>query len=177
VRLIEAAASAFAKQGYAKTAVRDICVEAGLSVGSFYYHFADKAEITLAILERESERFIQRLDTIDLHLASSIESALNELVHGPTGPLYTALREAVEIEPRLAEAAAEIRRHARDRLAAVISRARAAGSTFQLDARLVAWAFLALVREALARRADAAEDELTRGIANIIHQAVIALGE
>jgi hypothetical protein len=42
---------------------------------------------------------------------------------------------------------------------------------------LVAWAFLALVGEALARRADAAEDELTRGIANIILQAVTALGE
>ncbi len=177
MRLIDAAASAFAKRGYAKTAVRDICVEAGLSVGSFYYHFADKAEITLAILERESGLFVERLDAIDLRLPSSIESTLNELVHGPTGPLYTALREAVEIEPRVAEAAADIRRHARDRLAVVISRARTASSTFQLDAWIVAWAFLALVGEALARRADAAEDELTRGIANIIHQAVIALGE
>ncbi len=176
MRLIDAAASAFAKRGYAKTAVRDICVEAGLSVGSFYYHFADKAEITLAILERESENFVQRLDAIDLRRPSSIESTLNEVVHGPTGPLYRALREAIEIEPRVAETAAEMYRIARDRVVVMISQARAASDTFQLDAHMVAWAFLALVREALAGRTDA-EDGVTRGIANIIHQALIAPGE
>jgi len=176
VRLIDAAASAFAKRGYAKTAVRDICVEAGLSVGSFYYHFADKAEITLAILERESGQFVERLDAIDLRLPSSIESTLNEVVHGPTGPLYRALREAIEIEPRVAEAAVEMYRIARDRVIVMISQARAASGSFQLDAHTVAWAFLALVREALAGRSDA-EDDLTRGIANTMHQAVIALVE
>jgi len=176
VRLIDAAASAFAKRGYAKTAVRDICVEAGLSVGSFYYHFADKPEITLAILERESEHFVERLDAIDLRRPSSIESTLNEVVHGPTGPLYRALREAIEIEPRVAETAAEMYRIARDRVVVMISQARAASDTFQLDAHMVAWAFLALVREALAGRTDA-EDGVTRGIANIIHQALIAPGE
>ena len=173
MRLIEAAVSAFAKHGYAKTAVRDICVEAGLSVGSFYYHFADKAEITLAILERESEQFVQRLDAMDLGRPSSIEATLNDLVHGPAGPLYRALREAAEHEPRVAEAAAEIRRHASDRLVVITSRARAASVRFQVDAQMVAWAFLAVVREALARRSDA-EGGLTQGMADIIHQAVIA---
>ena len=172
-RLIDAAASAFAKRGYAKTAIRDICVEAGLSVGSFYYHFADKAEITLAILERESEPFVERLDAIDLRQPSSIESTVSEVVHGPTGPLYRALREAIEIEPRVAEAAAEMYRIARDRLVVMISQARAASGSFQLDAHTVAWAFLALVREALAGRTDS-EDGVTRGIANIIYQAVVA---
>ena len=176
MRLIEAAASAFAKQGYAKTAVRDICVEAGLSVGSFYYHFADKAEITLAILERESEQFVQRLDATDLGRTTSIEATLNDLVHGPTAPLYRALREAAEIEPRVAEAAAEIRRHAHDRLVVIASRARAGSGRFELDAQMVAWAFLALAREALARGSDA-EGGLTRGIAGVIHQAVIAPAE
>ena len=172
-RLIAAAGSAFAKHGYAKTAVRDICVEAGLSVGSFYYHFADKVEITLAILERESGQFVRRLDAMDLGQPSSIEATLDDLVRGPAAPLYRALREAVEIEPRVAEAAAEIRRHASDRLVVIISRARAASDRFELDAQMVAWAFLALVREALARQTDA-EGGLAHGMANLIHQAVIA---
>ena len=173
MRLIEAAVSAFAKHGYAKTAVRDICVEAGLSVGSFYYHFADKAEITLAILERESEKFVQRLDAMDLSRPSSIEATLDDLLRGPTAPLYRALREAVEIEPRVAEAAAEISQNARDRLVVTTGRARATSGHFEVDAQMVAWGFLALLREALARRTDA-EDGLARGITSIIHQAVIA---
>jgi len=111
---------------------------------------------------------------MDLGRPISIEATLNDLVHGPAAPLYRALREAAEIEPRVAEAAAEIRRHARDRLVVIAGRARPAGGRFELEAQIVAWAFLALVREALAHGTDN-EGGLTRGIAGVIHQAVTAV--
>jgi AcrR family transcriptional regulator len=155
--------------------VHDICGRADLSVGSFYYHFEDKAGITLAIVERESETFMQRLEAMDLRLAEKGEATLNELLHGPMAPLYRALREAAEIEPRVAREAVDVRRLTQDRLAAAITRARREGVQYDLDARTIAWALVALTRAALGSPRDS-EDPLARGIADII-QLLVRTGE
>lgn len=171
-RLIDAASSAFAERGYAATSVHDICALADLSVGSFYNHFDDKAGITLGILERENQRVMQRLEAMDLRQPSSIEETLNELLHGPSAPLYRALREAAEVERHVAEVEAELRRVTQDGLVAAITRAREGSDGYRLDARPIAWALLAMIRAALAD--PVSNEPLTRGIAEIVHHSVLA---
>ena len=170
-RLIDAASSAFAERGYAATSVHDICALADLSVGSFYYHFDDKAGITLGILERENERVMRRIESMDPRRASSIEETLNELLHGPGAPLNRALREAAEVERHIAEVEAELRRVTHDGLVAAITRAREASDRYRIEARTIAWTFLAMLRAALV---EPVNKELAHGIAEIVHHAVVA---
>src|ERR1700749_4894126 len=41
------------EKGLHETSVRDICVRAGISVGTFYNHFTDKTDIVVAVAEIE----------------------------------------------------------------------------------------------------------------------------
>jgi AcrR family transcriptional regulator len=49
--LLDAAARCFAGQGYDATGVAEICDCAGVSKGAFYYHFASKQAIFIALAE------------------------------------------------------------------------------------------------------------------------------
>ena len=151
--------------------MHDICDRAELSVGSFYYHFDDKASITLGILESEHAVVTRRLEAIDIRHAKSIEETLNELLNGPRTPLYRGLREATEVERHVAEVAAELARITQDGLVAAITRARQGGDRYRLEPRPIAWAFIAMIRAAIA---DAANTDLARGIAEIVHHSVLA---
>lgn len=149
-----------------------ICARADLSVGSFYYHFDDKASITLGILESEHAAVTRRLEAIDMRRATSIEETLNELLNGPRAPLYRALREAAEVERHVAEVEAELRRVTQDGLVAAITRARQGSDHYRLEPRPIAWALVAMLRQALADPANS--EPLARGIAEIVHHSVLA---
>lgn len=171
-RLVAAADSAFAERGYTGTTVHDICAAADLSVGSFYYHFEDKASITLAIFERENERFVQQLESMDLRRAGTVEATIREILYGPGAPLYRALREAAQVEPRVGQYAAELRRVTQDRLAAAVTRARQNNASHHIGAPSIAWVILALLRAGLSTPTES-EEPLPRWIADLIHQAVM----
>lgn len=49
-KLVTAAVRLVLKQGYHATGVEAICVEAGVTKGSFFHHFANKDEIALAVI-------------------------------------------------------------------------------------------------------------------------------
>ena len=49
--LLDAAAKAFASHGYAGASVDRIAREAGLSKGTFYWHFDSKEELFLGLIE------------------------------------------------------------------------------------------------------------------------------
>jgi len=151
--------------------VHDICALADLSVGSFYYHFDDKAGITLGILEREHAVVMSQIHAMDLRSARSIEETLNELLHGPNASLYRALREAAEVEPHVARVEAQLRLVTQDGLVAAITRARDADDRYRLEARAIAWALLALIRAALV---EPVNNDLAHGIAEIVHHSVMA---
>ena len=48
--LINAAARLIAREGTAKLTVRAVCSEAGLSIGTFYYFFADKNDLMMSFI-------------------------------------------------------------------------------------------------------------------------------
>ncbi len=51
--ILEAASACFAERGYHLTKVDDIAERAGLSKGAVYWHFANKRELFLALLDEE----------------------------------------------------------------------------------------------------------------------------
>jgi AcrR family transcriptional regulator len=51
-QILDAAATVFRRQGYARARTRDIAAEAGLSEGSLYNYYASKREIMLALAQR-----------------------------------------------------------------------------------------------------------------------------
>ena len=67
-RILVAAVTEFADQGYEGTAVVEICRRAEVSKGAFYHHFSSKQELFLELLE---------------HWLSSIDARLAELQSDP----------------------------------------------------------------------------------------------
>ena len=49
-KILSSAAKQFAAEGYDRTAVADICEEAGISKGAFFHHYSTKQALFLAVL-------------------------------------------------------------------------------------------------------------------------------
>ena len=62
--LLDAAAEAFAAQGFARTSVDDIVRRARLTKGALYHHFKDKTAVFEAVFCRIEERGARRLDVL-----------------------------------------------------------------------------------------------------------------
>ncbi len=74
-RILTAAESLFALNGYDATGVADICSEANVSKGAFYHHFPSKQAIFQALLEQ----WLSQLDTqliANLNEASDVPEGL-----------------------------------------------------------------------------------------------------
>jgi AcrR family transcriptional regulator len=88
-QILDAVERLLAKKGWAGTTFADICREAGISNGVLTYHFKDKDEILLAVLEKVSrtsnDRFFSLLqeqtswfDKFDLIVRSNLASTEQE---------------------------------------------------------------------------------------------------
>src|SRR6201747_2460410 len=60
-RLFEAAATVFAKRGFADATAEAISREAGMSKATFYEHFANKEECLIALFEYASASLVEEL--------------------------------------------------------------------------------------------------------------------
>lgn len=72
--IIRAATELFAKSGYKGTPVRAILEKAGISMGSFYHHFEDKADLYISIADEGSlavRRFMRSVG--DFESGASLE--------------------------------------------------------------------------------------------------------
>ena len=54
-KLLDAALKVIREKGYAATRVEDVCAAAGLTKGSFFYHFSTKEDLALAAVDYWSE--------------------------------------------------------------------------------------------------------------------------
>jgi AcrR family transcriptional regulator len=54
-RLLAAAEHLFGEHSYRRTSIADICAAAGIATGSFYAHFASKADIFVSVIRRINE--------------------------------------------------------------------------------------------------------------------------
>ncbi len=71
-RLLDSGSELIHERGYTAVGVNEICSEAGVKKGSFYYFFPSKVELALGVIDR---------------YAADTEAALEDLVHGEEPPL------------------------------------------------------------------------------------------
>jgi len=75
-RLLDAAHVLFVREGYNGTSLRDIAAQAGYSQGAFYSNFQDKAEVLLALLQRQKALETARATAMLTDLEGSADAIL-----------------------------------------------------------------------------------------------------
>jgi AcrR family transcriptional regulator len=145
-RLIASATRVFGSEGYARARIQAICREAGVSVGTFYDHFENKADLML----RVAEQSIDRLPVPDAATLREFEEHVAALAAAPTAGVARAWIEAIHIEPELSLANARIRGIFFARYKEWVADARARRHVHAaLDDEATARAVMALVKEAV----------------------------
>ena len=61
-RILNAAASLFARRGYYNANVDEIVQQSGTSKGSFYFHFPSKEQMALGLVDQLSEKLVRKLE-------------------------------------------------------------------------------------------------------------------
>ena len=150
-RLMASAVVVFAEEGYVGTSVHAICRHAGVSIGSFYDHFDDKADLMLHVIEQIAEE-LARPVILD---PAELEQQLTELIASPTAGLIRAWFEAAAVEPRLRTARMPIRR--------------------RMIGRYAEWVRVA--RERLEMRSDLDDDTAARGVIALVKEALTTVNE
>jgi AcrR family transcriptional regulator len=74
--LLEGAARVFSRMPYAEARLRDVSDEAGVSQGSLYFHFGNKADIADAVLQLQQERMTSALTEVRARTARGLDSLL-----------------------------------------------------------------------------------------------------
>ena len=116
--ILQSAAEAFAERGYRDTTLSELIARSGLTKGAFYFHFASKEQLALAVLEekqRQWREFVQeqvlaRPRAIDQLLA--LGPAMIRL-HREDPGAYSAQRLARDLA-RVPELADRVRAQTRD---------------------------------------------------------------
>jgi len=78
IEILNSANALFSRNGYAETSVAEICELASVSKGAFYYHFATKQELLLALLENWLNGLDQTFETIQ-EKSRSVPDAILEM--------------------------------------------------------------------------------------------------
>jgi AcrR family transcriptional regulator len=151
-RLLAAATEAFARDGYTRTRVQEICRGAGVSVGTFYQHFENKTELLAYLVELAAEE----VPVPDTSSRSAFEAQLTAFVRSPQAGIWRAWREALLAEPGLRETGARIRAAQAAELERLIHDARVKRGIEAppTDDRTAAWLTLAAVRELITVESD-----------------------
>ncbi len=87
--ITRSASECFAKIGYHKTDVDEICHRANLTKGAFYYHFSSKQDLFLEIFDQWINKVAERIDIAHIE-TSDILKALMEIPDG-FSPLFLEL--------------------------------------------------------------------------------------
>lgn len=107
-RLLRAARALFERDGYVRSTISHITHEANVSRATFYLHFADKADILLALRQADLADAPRYWRDVDVALASGARDAVrvalgNTLIwYRQHGALLPLLQEAIAAEPGLA---------------------------------------------------------------------------
>jgi AcrR family transcriptional regulator len=59
--ILDAAATVFARRGYAGSSFSDLVRESGITKGAFYFHFSSKEELALEVMRHKQAQLIERM--------------------------------------------------------------------------------------------------------------------
>lgn len=141
-KIIHAAITLIQERGFEKTTSNDIAAAAGVSVGSFYTYFTDKRQLLLTIFDRLADEFSKNIfETIGFehlfdsdvraNVRHSVASALDD--KGIFLGIQRAIHEMVMKDAEFAERRKAIMQRSISRLRELISLAKKAGLTYDVD--------------------------------------------
>lgn len=149
VQILEAALRVFDRQGFAQTRMKDIAVEAGLSVGILYHYFADKDSLLEALLHQffandlqATAQAFQRGGSVRACLRAYFERHL--LAEMRFLNIGLELRAVAERHPALRERVHDFERQYFDLLLPLIARGMAQGELRPARPETVALTLLSL---------------------------------
>ncbi|HUO70192.1 MAG TPA: helix-turn-helix domain-containing protein [Solirubrobacteraceae bacterium] len=61
--LLQTAAEVFAERGYADTTMAELIARSGLTKGAFYFHFASKEQLALAVIDEKQRQWLASVET------------------------------------------------------------------------------------------------------------------
>ena len=148
-QLVEAAMELFAARGYAATRISDICAEAGVAKGLFYWYFPTKVDLFNELVRTMR----QRLRRAQAEAMANEISALDKIRAGTEASVgfiaehahYFALVEVERADPAVTEALKSTNRVYRDDVIALIEEAQADGEVAPGDPALLALGVLGAV--------------------------------
>jgi AcrR family transcriptional regulator len=151
--LMDSAATVIAKRGYSESSVNSIVEAAGLSKGTFYWHFKSKEELFLALVEERIDRPLRSL--MEITRTAPARTATAPTVSRGLADLFAGRRELLLLLQEYWAAAlrsAPVRRRYRRRQKALNktladalrARHRETGVPLTLPAESLATAFIAL---------------------------------
>jgi AcrR family transcriptional regulator len=165
-RLIASALSIFTERGYTRASVQEICRGARVSVGTFYSHFEDKADLLLHIGEELHAR--QASTALSLADLPQLEEQMRTLIVSSRAGIARAWIEASAFDSRVRRAHLRMRRNSIRRYAGWIREARSARELrSRLDDVTAARAVIAVLKEAVAHTSERT-DARARDYANAI---------
>jgi AcrR family transcriptional regulator len=164
-RLIASATTVFGDEGYERARIQVVCRLAGVSIGTFYDHFENKADLMLRVAERASES----IPMPDATSVRQLEEDVAALAAAPTAGISRAWLEASRVEPELLPANERMRVIWLARFTAWVVDARARRQMVRsvLDDDVTARAVMTLLREAVVgtrKPSDARVNEMARAI-------------
>ena len=151
-RLLRAAEASFARFGYDRTGVAEICEAAGVSKGAFYHHFSTKQDIFVALLnrwlaglERELVELRDRPGSVPdalLAMTQTVQTVLDDAAGRL--PIYLEFLIQAKRDPTVWQATIEPYRRYRDFFAEILERGIAEGSLRPIDSRAASRAIVSL---------------------------------
>jgi AcrR family transcriptional regulator len=145
-RILASATTIFGEEGYARARIHSVCRAAGVSIGTFYDHFENKADLLLQVAEQASET----LPMPDPATLPQLEQSIAALTAAPSAGVSRAWLEAIRIEPGLFAASERLRGVFFGRYTQWVAEARARRRIRSaLDDEVTARTVLSLLREAV----------------------------
>lgn len=154
LRILDTAGALFAQRGYDATSVADICEQAGVTKGAFYYHFASKQQAFLDLRDRwlsplDAQFTLTRapgetLPQVLQRIAQMAQPIFDAIGGEQRQQVFLELLSAARQDPAILPAMLSPRRKYRTLFARLVRTGVAEGTLRDVDANLAADILVAL---------------------------------
>jgi AcrR family transcriptional regulator len=181
-RLMHAAATVFARSGYADASAEAISREAGMSKATFYEHFANKEECILALFEQSASAVLHQMDAAAEQagpdhierMRARIRAFLNSLADFPNES-QTLLVEIIGAGPAAAARRDEVLAAFAQSIEGAIDAAARDGVVSRLGSPDEAYAIVGAVAELASRHVRSGRPEEIRALEPLIERLIRGL--